>query len=675
MVPVSQWCVGDVVYHLSKGVNGATGWAEAAFLRTIEEHEIDGPALLELNKDDLRYDFHIKELGRIKRILRGIAAIDLAFGEGRRTEPARAVWNCEGGGRVPHLPQVDEDAPSSEDQACSREHESSCSNGSGDHSPQRRGSPARPAFPPAAPPPRPPPGPGRHQSPAPDPFPAGILERERRYAELVDLHGLWAAVDPSPETPPTTTTTGLPRRPHTAQPTRTPPPEGRVALPVVSGALRAYFGWSEAEAAAALDHSPQWPAEGRAASAPRAGRLRHKKQEPPGGGAGLASAQFVGLVSLVTDAMSPACFDGVMRHLKSSVRCAAGAVEARRKERLARELFCKWDYPRAHRIAKHAFRGVLALFAEGAAGDQGEPPRSIPAPAAGQRGRRAEAGAAVSDRGGAAASALGSNEGNAAVSDPSVAPGGGPEDTAASAQVSDHSVAPGSGQGVAGTSNQGGPAVSDQEVAAAGGPGDTALRDSEGPGPEVTAESAAVDGAEGGQLTTAVSDRNAPADRACSQGDSLTEDDFVQAILDLWQDADSKEFDLNYFRLNRIVQDTIVSAGQPSDKALTANDISTIAATCGATTPIVFYGTSADPSRAVEEAAAEAGTVLKPFLVTHLSVEVDALDAVAKFGVVRGFWVYLVLGASYNADSLFRELGRKLQTTNGWMVHHKFRLL
>eukprot|EP00759_Apiculatamorpha_spiralis_P003545 PhF_6_TR11681/c0_g1_i2/m.18929 len=67
---VQQWTVQDVQRHLC-----AESWVDFALLRTLNTHAIDGPALMELTSDDLRYDFHITDALRRQEILDGIHSI------------------------------------------------------------------------------------------------------------------------------------------------------------------------------------------------------------------------------------------------------------------------------------------------------------------------------------------------------------------------------------------------------------------------------------------------------------------------------------------------------------------------------------------------------------------------------------------------------------------------
>eukprot|EP00760_Papus_ankaliazontas_P028817 PhM_4_TR3/c0_g1_i1/m.90273 len=91
MMDVRHWTSSEVQRHLSR-----EKWADANLLRNLNEHEIDGAALLELTKEDLRYDFGIQELGRIKTVLRGIESLTKRRASDAMTAQG-ALSSCGGG--------------------------------------------------------------------------------------------------------------------------------------------------------------------------------------------------------------------------------------------------------------------------------------------------------------------------------------------------------------------------------------------------------------------------------------------------------------------------------------------------------------------------------------------------------------------------------------------------
>ena len=155
----------------------------------------------------------------------------------------------------------------------------------------------------------------------------------------------------------------------------------------------------------------------------------------------------------------------------------------------------------------------------------------------------------------------------------------------------------------------------------------------------------------------------------------LDRTEFQTMLLAAWGGCDAKLFDLKYFRLSCAVEDLVLSklAGRAG---IGADSLADVVAAATPATPVILYGLGgADPSRAVEEAAASFSCEVRPVLVTHRDSEHEALKVLTRHGFGRGCWVYIVVGQGYDPERLFRELGRALHTTNTWMLHRNFRLL
>eukprot|EP00659_Diplonema_papillatum_P008959 gene8959-13872_t len=67
---IFDWTVDDVRVKLA-----SCRWAEPGFRQKLRVHKVDGMALAELTKEDLRDDFRIGELGTIKALLRNITRL------------------------------------------------------------------------------------------------------------------------------------------------------------------------------------------------------------------------------------------------------------------------------------------------------------------------------------------------------------------------------------------------------------------------------------------------------------------------------------------------------------------------------------------------------------------------------------------------------------------------
>eukprot|EP00755_Sulcionema_specki_P038961 Sspe_Gene.111917::Locus_94106_Transcript_1_1_Confidence_1.000_Length_2085::g.111917::m.111917 len=84
--PMSEWTVDDVCRELA-----GCSWATPVFRHKVRLHRIDGMALSELTKEELRDDFRITELGTIKSILRNIKMLAAGVPQGRASTPQGQV--------------------------------------------------------------------------------------------------------------------------------------------------------------------------------------------------------------------------------------------------------------------------------------------------------------------------------------------------------------------------------------------------------------------------------------------------------------------------------------------------------------------------------------------------------------------------------------------------------
>eukprot|EP00756_Hemistasia_phaeocysticola_P066205 Hpha_TRINITY_DN9072_c0_g1::TRINITY_DN9072_c0_g1_i1::g.141922::m.141922 len=157
--------------------------------------------------------------------------------------------------------------------------------------------------------------------------------------------------------------------------------------------------------------------------------------------------------------------------------------------------------------------------------------------------------------------------------------------------------------------------------------------------------------------------------------EGLDRSEFVTAFAKLTAAFSAASFDLMYYRLMRVLEDLVFAGRRNSlNRMVTADELSDVVLRSTPLTPLILYGRRADPSKAVERCAQRFGVQLRPFLVTHEKAEQEALRAVARLSMSRGWWIYIVVGQGYRCDTFFREAGVALQTANTWAVHRKFRL-
>eukprot|EP01063_Lacrimia_lanifica_P015546 TRINITY_DN22268_c0_g1_i1.p1 TRINITY_DN22268_c0_g1~~TRINITY_DN22268_c0_g1_i1.p1 ORF type:complete len:678 (+),score=211.85 TRINITY_DN22268_c0_g1_i1:78-2111(+) len=617
MAGVAEWSTEEVLERIA-----GLPWVDGALLASIKEHEIDGAALLEVTKDDIKEDFAVKELGRVKRILRGIAQLEEApdgapcprsaspprgasrppspippphkdSGAHVEADPARvdlddrdggvpsrarspslpsthglevspdtdvamqamecrsdggtppAAMDAMGGGVIddldgdilaedlrPHPPPRDE---GTEPRAARQAFGTPRKEAAGEDAAARAGratagtpNPMQTDIPRPTPPPkrphtamaaarrhsdtglcrldgtdadarlarRPATSQGWNSDTQKRAYSMGILENERRYAELCDVYKAWrGCMDAS----------------------------SKLTLANVVSTLKIYFSLTVEEAVAMSNDL---------------------RKVVPHSHADLQPEGFAALLSSLTVNMPPAHFDHLKVYLSRCIHKTAGVQEQRRRERLVEELFRMWDYDHSDSISSVEYTTVIQRFNE------------------------------------------------------------------VSCDVSNE---------------------------------------------------------EEGAFCMARADRD---------GNGVLDlEEFSTLLLGVWEDVSPNSFDLKYLRLCRAVEDVILCNVDASGRRISAKALGQIVSAVMPTAPIILHGIGADPSRSVEECAQAFGVKLKPVLVTHRTAEAEAVRAITRYGIGRGCWVYIVVGKKYNADALHREIGRILQTTNTWMVHPKFRLL
>eukprot|EP00754_Rhynchopus_humris_P040932 Rhum_TRINITY_DN2417_c0_g1::Rhum_TRINITY_DN2417_c0_g1_i1::g.7151::m.7151 len=92
---VGAWGTTRVVSYLREC---AGDWADDVFANKVRDEGMDGAALLSLTKQDLKDKFGIKELGRVKRLLAGIASIQKPSSALKCAQPAAGGSSGGGGG-------------------------------------------------------------------------------------------------------------------------------------------------------------------------------------------------------------------------------------------------------------------------------------------------------------------------------------------------------------------------------------------------------------------------------------------------------------------------------------------------------------------------------------------------------------------------------------------------
>ena len=316
--PLLEWTVEEVVEEIR-----TRSWATESFLNTLADHEIDGAAFAELTKEDLKEEFGIRELGRVKRVLREVAQL------------------C--GDYVPHPPLDMHDAQDSD--ICS---EDLYPDQNIPPSPLAAHKPSHPpVHPPAVPkkgvqagktrphsaltfheckevrrvPQRPSSAHGRCG------FDIGILETERRYAELAAIFYGWVKCYATES----------------------------LRLGEVLAALSIYFSWDDEE-------KERKVAEVGAFFTKFAKQKQDLKQFGPQTELGVE--RFIDVFGVLTEGTFPAEFDDLVIFLKSCIERTSKLQENCRRERLVNELFLKWDYDSSGKISEGEYMAVIRQFME-----------------------------------------------------------------------------------------------------------------------------------------------------------------------------------------------------------------------------------------------------------------------------------------------------------------------
>eukprot|EP01062_Namystynia_karyoxenos_P059055 TRINITY_DN50498_c0_g1_i1.p1 TRINITY_DN50498_c0_g1~~TRINITY_DN50498_c0_g1_i1.p1 ORF type:complete len:615 (+),score=169.74 TRINITY_DN50498_c0_g1_i1:111-1847(+) len=158
----------------------------------------------------------------------------------------------------------------------------------------------------------------------------------------------------------------------------------------------------------------------------------------------------------------------------------------------------------------------------------------------------------------------------------------------------------------------------------------------------------------------------------------LNTKEFQAIMLNSLQPLTPGQFDAMRYRLGRCVESVHANDRTLGLSRYLANKIMPgVLERSSPHTPMVLYGASFDPARAVERLAEANHCSLHPHLITHHKAEREALREMVKLGFQRGHWMYFVIGHGYDGDQFLRDVGVRLQTNahrGTGMVHKRFRV-
>lgn len=161
---------------------------------------------------------------------------------------------------------------------------------------------------------------------------------------------------------------------------------------------------------------------------------------------------------------------------------------------------------------------------------------------------------------------------------------------------------------------------------------------------------------------------------------SLDESEFVELFDALSRALSPMEFDTMYYQFSRCIEEVQLMLGlnhanlkykQLLLNSLEGYEINELLEGSTTLTPLLLYGDSCDPSRAVELAAKARKIPCKAFLVSNERAERAAIAGMQK-GFQTGGWVYFIVAKGYDGTRFMRQAGVTLSTST--KSHPKFRL-
>eukprot|EP01012_Entosiphon_sulcatum_P065390 TRINITY_DN94332_c0_g1_i1.p1 TRINITY_DN94332_c0_g1~~TRINITY_DN94332_c0_g1_i1.p1 ORF type:complete len:589 (-),score=73.11 TRINITY_DN94332_c0_g1_i1:11-1777(-) len=163
-----------------------------------------------------------------------------------------------------------------------------------------------------------------------------------------------------------------------------------------------------------------------------------------------------------------------------------------------------------------------------------------------------------------------------------------------------------------------------------------------------------------------------------SAPDEFTAPTFVEVMRTACAKFGNEDFDRMYYKLIRVVDHLRDSQRAPQERArmaVTPERLTKLLRHASPLQPVVVYGTSCDPTKAIETYARQSHATLKGCVVSSQEAETRAMRLITNQGIRRGLWVYCIVASGYaGIDDFLRSLARELQTKERWLVHEDFRL-
>ena len=149
-----------------------------------------------------------------------------------------------------------------------------------------------------------------------------------------------------------------------------------------------------------------------------------------------------------------------------------------------------------------------------------------------------------------------------------------------------------------------------------------------------------------------------------NQDGALDEGEFVRFFDGLTPTLDPMAFDTLIYQFSRCIEEVqlLLTENQASLtykqillNSLEGYEIAELLDDSTPLTPLLLFGDTCDPSRAVENTSKARKTPMKTYLVTNRRSERLALKGIEKHGLQQGQWVYVVIPKGFEASSGYRE--------------------
>eukprot|EP00906_Rhabdomonas_costata_P019846 RCo028872 len=162
-----------------------------------------------------------------------------------------------------------------------------------------------------------------------------------------------------------------------------------------------------------------------------------------------------------------------------------------------------------------------------------------------------------------------------------------------------------------------------------------------------------------------------------NRDEQLQPKEFIDLMTDLSRKFGKSDFDLMYYRLSRCI-DTFKSdaSGAPVVQAeVIESALRKLLSRSHPSQPILLYGVGLDPTKLLEKLAAEQGARMTGSVISSETSEATGLQSLSHQGIGLGWWIYFVVSNSYDVDRFLRGVAARVATAEAWRLHPRFRVV